>query len=174
MTSASSLRIGTAGRSAHDWHEVHASLRETNERLWAMVAAYQGDPSAIDDDVIKTTPRGANIDIAITETYRVMNTCVYAESVPLRVDDEIWGAFKEQQGEFMSFYRTALRSVEVYREVLQAYSLIRSAAKPRPQPGELQKIRQDKHAYVEERERCIEAVSDFHDKLSAMLKILPS
>ena len=57
MTSASSLRIGTAGRSAHDWHEVHASLRETNERLWAMVAAYQGDPSAIDDDVIKTTPR---------------------------------------------------------------------------------------------------------------------
>ena len=92
----------------------------------------------------------------------------------MRQDGELWEAFREQQNEFLGFYRSALAAIEIYQEVLQAYTLIKDNSKLRPGYGDLESIRQDKRAHVMERADCIEAVSNFHGKFSAMLSILPS
>jgi hypothetical protein len=92
----------------------------------------------------------------------------------MQQDGELWEAFREQQNEFLGFYRSALAAIEIYQEVLQAYTLIKDNSKLRPEYGDLESIRQDKRAHVMERAYCIEAVSNFHGKFSAMLSILPS
>ena len=71
------------------------------------------------------------------------------------------------------FYRSALGAVEIYREMLRAYALLRPAGL-RPQRGDLERVRQDTHAHVAERGECIQAVCDFHGEFSAMLAVLPS
>ena len=101
-----------------------------------------------------------------------MKTRVYAEDSPLRADHDVWAAFEEQKDEFIGFYKAALTALEIYREVLQTYSLVNTAAGPRPQRGDLKRIQRDKQVQVAERTGCIEAVGDFHGKFSGMLTIL--
>jgi hypothetical protein len=56
--------------------------------------------------------------------------------------------------------------------MLQTYSLVNTAAGPRPQRGDLRRIQQDKQVQVAERSGGIDAVGDFHGKFSAMRTIL--
>ena len=50
-----------------------------------------------------------------------MRSRVDAEESSLRADRDVWDAFKEQRSEFIFFYRSALRELETYKEVLMAY-----------------------------------------------------
>ena len=99
-----------------------------------------------------------------------MKAGVYAKDSFPRIGRNLWEAFKEQEDEFVGFYKSAIKALEIYTEVLQTYSLVRGEAAL--QHGDLEGIRQDKHAQVEERNECIEAISDFHGKFSAMLTVL--
>ena len=137
-----------------------------------MVEVYREKPSTLDSSVLDATYGDADVEATITEAYRVMKTRVYTKNSPLRADNDVWEAFNEQKDEFIGFYRSALRALETYKEVLAAYSLLKCESQLRPQHGGLERIRQDKHAQVEERDWCIEAVSDFHGKFSAMLTVL--
>jgi hypothetical protein len=137
-----------------------------------MLEVYEENPSAIDSGLLSTVGRAVDVRAAVTDAYRIMKTQVYAEDSPLRADHDVWAAFEEQKDEFIGFYKSALTALEIYREVLQTYSLVNTAAEPRPQRGDLKRIQQDKQVQVAERTRCIEAVGDFHGKFSAMLTIL--
>ena len=155
-------------------HKLNDELLQISERLSVMVDAYEEKPSTIDIDILNATDCTVDIEAAITKVYRVMKTRVYAEDSPLRADEDVWEAFKEQQDEFIVFYKSALKALDIYKEVLQAYSLVQGKARRRPRHGHLERIRQDKHAHVAERAGCIEAVNDFHSKFSAMLTVLSS
>jgi hypothetical protein len=149
-------------------------LLQISEWLSIVVDAYEEKPSTIDIDILNTTDCAVDIKGAITKVYRVMKTRVYTVDSPLRADEDVWEAFKEQQDEFIGFYKSALKALDIYKDVLQAYSLVRGKARRRPRHGHLERIRQDKHAHVAERAGCIEAVSDFYSKFSAMLTVLSS
>lgn len=153
-------------------HMLNDELRDIDDRLLAMVDAYEEKPSAIDNSVLNAANRDVDIEAAITEAYRIMKDRVYANESLLRGDNDVWEAFKEQQDEFISFYKAALKALETYTEVLKSYRLVQGDATQRPHHGDLELIRQDKHAQVEERNRCIEALTDFQGKFSAMLTIL--
>ena len=147
-------------------------LRGLDEQLRGMLDEYEENPSAIDSGMLSVTRRAMDVQAAITDAYRIMKTRVYAEDSPLRTDHDLWSAFEEQKDEFIGFYKSALTALEIYREVLWTYSLVKTAAEPGPQRGDLKRIQQDKQIQVAERAGCIEAVSDFHGKFSAMLTIL--
>lgn len=152
----------------------HDRLRTLNEELGVMVDACRDEPSDIDSYVLDYAGHTVNVAATIYQIYRIMKAGVFAEDCQMRQDGELWEAFREQQNEFLGFYRSALAAIEIYQEVLQAYTLIKDNSKLRPGYGDLESIRQDKRAHVMERADCIEAVSNFHGKFSAMLSILPS
>jgi len=153
-------------------YKLNDELHELDARLQTMVDAYQEKPSVIDNAILDNTSYAVDVDRVITEVYQIMKTRIYAQDSPLRADTDVWEAFKEQKDEFIDFYKSALRALETYREVLQAYNLMNREASPLLQRGDLERIRQDKRTHVEERERCIKAISEFHGKFSAMLVIL--
>jgi hypothetical protein len=152
--------------------ELKNELRGIEERLRAMLDVYEENPSVIDSGLLSTTDRAVDVRAAVFDVYRTMKTRVYAEDSPLRADHDAWAAFIEQKDEFIGFYKSALTALEIYREVLQTYSLVNMAAEPRPLRGDLKQIQQDKQVQVAERTGCIESVGDFHGKFSAMLTIL--
>jgi hypothetical protein len=169
---AADTRSGGAGDQRAAPGELKDALRGMEERLRAMLEVYEENPSAIDSGLLSTTGRAVDVRAAVIDAYRVMKAQVYAEDSPLRADHDVWAAFEEQKDEFIGFYKSALIALEIYREVLQTYSLVNTAAEPRPQRGDLKRIQQDKQVQVAERTGCIEAVGDFHGKFSAMLTIL--
>jgi hypothetical protein len=173
---APTVKVGgdVATGKADARRKLNDDLREIGERLRIMVDAYQEKPGIIDGDVLNDTDHASDIETTITEVYRIMKTYVYAEDNPLRVDDDLWEASREQKDEFIGFYTSALMALETYREVLRAYSLLKGEAGLRPQRGDLERIRQDEHARVKERARCIEAISHFQGKFSATLTVLCS
>lgn len=164
---------GVIASKADAHGKLNRDLRKIDERLQAMVNAYQEKPSVIDDDVLNAADHISDIETTVTEVYRIMKTRVYAEDSPLRVDNnDLWEASWEQKDEFIDFYKAALMALETYRKILRIYSLLKSEAGPRPQHGDLERIRQDEHAQVKERAGCIEAISDFQRKFSATLSVL--
>jgi hypothetical protein len=171
MTPTSDPGTGVAADQANS-RQLNDLFHLIDARLGAMVEAYQEKPSIIDSSVLDATGDSMNVEATITEAYRIVKTHIYAKDSFLRPASDVWEAFNEQKDEFIGFYRSALRALEIYQEVLAAYSLLHCKAKPEPQHGDLAHIRQDKHAQVAERDRCIEAISDFHGKFSAMLSIL--
>ena len=52
-----------------------------------------------------------------------------------------------------------------------AYDAIKRRSAP-PQPGDLDRIRRDKHVHIEERDACIQALTHFQGKFSAMLAVM--
>jgi hypothetical protein len=172
MTPTGDPHSSVAADQLDDRHKLNSELRAIDDRLRAMVDAYQEKPSAIDGDVLHATSRDVGIEATITETYRMMKVRVYANDSFLQVDKDLRDAFKEQEHEFVGFYKAAIKALETYAEVLETYRLVRREAETRR--GDLERIRQDKHAQVEERDVCIEAISDFHGKFSAMLTVLLS
>ena len=162
----------TAGRAGA--RTLRDELFKLDERLRALVDAYEEKPRTIDSGVLGGTSRGGGVEAAITEVYRVMKRRVFTEESPLRADHDLWEAFKQQQDEFTEFYRYALTAVETHKEVLEHYSLVRDEARRRPRHGDLERLRRDKHAYVAERDECITAVGNFCGKFSAMLTALSS
>ena len=147
-------------------------LLKLDERLRELVDAFEEEPSAIDSGVLGNNSCSGEVETAIMGVYRLVKGRVFSEESPLRVDDEVWEAFKEQQDEFMEFYRCASRAVEIHKEILQYYGLVKDVARLRPRHGDLKRIRRDKCAYMTERDECIAAVSNFFDKFSAMLTAL--
>jgi hypothetical protein len=152
--------------------KLESELRSLDERLRVMLNAYEENPSAIDSGLLSVSDRAVDVEAAVIDAYRIIKTRVYAEDSPLRADHDVWAAFAEQKDEFIGFYRAALTALEIYREVLRTYSLVKTAAEPRPQRGDLKRIQQDKQVQMAERAGCIEAVNDLHGKFSGMLTIL--
>ena len=161
----------SAKRMADTSHEVREELRKADERLRAIVRTYEEKPSAIDSVILGITERTTSVETVVTGTFRLLQARVYAKDSPMRSDRDVWEAFREQKDEFIGFYKSALTALEAYGEVLQAYCAVKRKSVP-PQPGDLERIRQDKHVHLEERAACIEAISDFQAKFSAMLAVL--
>jgi hypothetical protein len=147
-------------------------LRKIEERLRVIVEACQERPSAIDGYILDSANSVISVETTIVQAHRVMNERVYAEDSPLRASSDIWGAFIEQKDEFQAFYVSALKALEIYKEVLLAYNLSKSITKPLLGNGDLERIRQDKRTHVDERQECITTISEFHSKFSAMLAVL--
>jgi hypothetical protein len=147
-------------------------LRDLDERLREMLDVCEEKPGAIDAGLLSDGDRDMDVGAVISNTYRIMKTQVYAEDSPLRADRDVWTAFEEQKDEFIAFYKSARTAVEIYREVLQAYHRAKMTAELVAAPGDLKSLQQDKHVQVAERSGCIEAISDFRGKFSAMLTIL--
>ncbi len=147
-------------------------LHGIDARLRTIVEAYEEMPNIIDSGELSVTDRTRGVEVMVTAVYRTMRSLVYAEDSPLRADRDVWDAFKEQRSEFIFFYRSALRELETYKEVLMAYRQMKDDFRPRPQCGDLEQLRQDTQTLVEARESCIEAISNFHGKFSAMLTVL--
>jgi hypothetical protein len=147
-------------------------LFKLDKRLRELVDAFEEEPDAIDGGVLGNDGCSGEVETAIMGVYRIVKGRVFSEESPLQADNELWEAFREQQDEFMEFYRFALRAVEIHKEILQYYGLVKDVARLRPRHGDLERIRQDKCAYVTERDECITAVSNFCGKFSAMLTAL--
>jgi len=77
---------------------------------------------------------------------------------------DMWDSFKEQEDKFIGFYKSALGTLEVYQEVFRAYRRLKSEGGLQSRRGDLERILQDAHAHIAEREGCIEAISGFRDK----------
>jgi hypothetical protein len=161
-----------AERELDAWYKLRGELREVDQRLRAMLDVYEEKPSRIDCGILASTNRATDIGAVVYDIYWIMKGRVHAEDSPLRIDGDVWEAFKEQEDEFLGFYKSALKALETYTQVLRAYNLVIGKAKLRPQLGDLERIRQDEHTHVEERDQCIEAISDFHGKFSTMLTIM--
>jgi len=152
-----------------DADNVKIALLELGEQLKALVDTYEEKPGVIDMHVLNTTSQAVDVEAMIIKVYRVMKRRVFTDESPLQVDTDLWQAFREQQDEFLEFYKFALNAVEVYKEVLRYYTLVKDGARLYPQHGDLEGIRQDNRAYMAERDDCITAVSNFSGKFSAML-----
>jgi hypothetical protein len=131
-----------------------------------MLDTYEGKPSLFDKAVLETSNRAISVEEAVTEIYQTMKSRVYTEDSPFK-DTEVWEPFRRDKKEFIDFYQSALNSLEVYREILQDYNLL-----SRPQLGEIERKGHDKHAHINERMACIQAVQNFHGKFHALLDIL--
>jgi hypothetical protein len=153
-------------------HKLDRELHEINEQLQVIIDTCQRLPSVIDDYILGSTNGVISIEATIVEAYQVMKTNVYSSDSPLRASSDLWEAFLEQKDEFLGFYTSALNELEVYKEVLQAYNSFRAAAKLLPDRSGLERIRRYKHIHVDERDKCIGAVTDFYGKFSAMLAVL--
>jgi hypothetical protein len=147
-------------------------LREVDERLRVIVEACQEMPSVIDGYILDSANSVISVETTIVQAHQIMKERVYAEDSPLRASSDVWEAFIEQKDEFQAFYVSALKALEIYKEVLRAYNLFKSVTKPLLAKGDLERIRQDKRTHVDERQECITAVSEFHSKFSAMLAVL--
>lgn len=145
-------------------------LRETAALLQVLVDAYQERPSELDRCLLGIADHALDVEATITEIYRLVKKRVYAEDSSLRADSEVWEAFSGEKDEFFDFYKAALKALETYKAVLHAYALMNDDGS-RPRRGDLERIRQDRRALVEERDLCIEAVSHFHGKFSGMLTV---
>jgi hypothetical protein len=152
-----------------DAHDVKDELFKLERWLKALVDTYEERPSAIDRAVSDAAGHAIDVRAAITAAFRTMKNQVFTEESPLRTDNDLWEAFKEQQDEFTAFYRSALNAVETHKELLQHYDVVKEEARLHPQHGDLERMRQDRRAYVEERDECITAVNYFFGKFSAML-----
>jgi len=145
-------------------------LREADERLRLIARMCEERPSAMDSAALYTADIAMDVEVAVTETFDLFDAKVCSEGSPLRSDGDTWEAFREQRDEFVGFYRSILIALEVYREVLQAYRIVKQKSFPL-QRGELKRIQQDKRVHIEERDACIRAFSDFQKKFSAMLAV---
>jgi hypothetical protein len=152
--------------------KLNEELREIDERLQSMLEMYQEKPSVIDRDVLEADNRARNVEVTVTDVYHIMRTRVYSDDCPLKAEIEIWEAFNEQKDEFLYFYRSALKAIESYKEVMRVNSLINSGGRRRSQRGDLERVRQDEHSRIAERFKCIDAVDEFRSKFSAMLTVL--
>jgi hypothetical protein len=160
LTDADSVKIGLLG---------------LGQRLKALADRYEERPGAIDTGFLKPAGRAMDVEATITEVYRVMKSRVFTDESPLRgADFDLWEAFREQQDEFLEFYKHALNAVEVHRETLRYYRLVTDEAWLRPRHGDLEGVWQDNRAYMAERDECIAAISNFSGKFSAMLIALRS
>ena len=149
--------VPTGGRAAADvGQQVREELRKADERLRATVCAYEEKPSAIDDAVLGTADQSTSVEAVITGTFRLLRATMYAEASPMRADRDVLEAFCEQKDEFVGFYRSALTTLESYREIMEAYRAVKRRSVP-PRPGNLERLRRDKHVHVEERDACLEA-----------------
>ena len=104
--------------------------------------------------------------------HQLMRTSVFVEHSPLRAKPSLWDAFMLQEDEFISFYKSARSTLEIYTEVLRAASKRSLAEKGSPKHGDLEKICHDKSVQVRERDSCIEALGHLSGKFSAMLAVL--
>jgi hypothetical protein len=158
-----------------DADNVKIELLGLGQRLKALVDRYEKKPGVIDMDFSDTTVgRTVNVEGTIAEVYRVMKERVFTDDSPLRVDADLWGAFREQQDEFLEFYKHALNAMEVHQEIFRYHRLMMDEARQRPRHGDLEGIRQDNRAYIAQRDECIMAISNFSGKFSAMLIALRS
>jgi hypothetical protein len=164
--------VGHASADQKSFREkLNEELHEIDERLQTMLEMYQEKPSDIDRDVLEVDNRARNIEVTVTDVYHIMRTQVYSDDRLLKADVEVWEAFNEQKDEFVYFYRSALKAIESYKEVMRVNSLIDCGERRRPQRGDLERVRQDEHARIAERFRCIDAVDEFRCKFSAMLTV---
>jgi hypothetical protein len=171
---AATSRAGRSGTAAEtpprdNWPD---DLRRADELLRTIIAVSEEEPRALDSAVLSATGDPENVNAALAAAYRIMKNQVYAADSRLRADGDTWAAFKEQEGEFSGFYRSARNAVEAYAQVLQAYQAVSSSPGARSQHGELKRIRRDKHEQLAERDSCLEALTDFQGKLSAMVSVL--
>jgi hypothetical protein len=166
MTSAPDPNSGVVPDARSD---LKKEFREISERLRAMVDEYDEEPSMIDSGVLIAANNPVNVESAIIRAYKFMNARVYAENSPLRTDGEVWDAFREQRDEFVSFYRSARKALKAFRNVLGTYN----GLKDEPvHHGDLEGVKNDEHTLGNERETCIDAVTDFYGKFTAMLSVL--
>jgi len=148
--------------------DVRAALRLADERLRAMLLAYEECPAVI-DTALGTAAAGPGIERTLTGIFRLLQEQVYTDDNPLRLDDQdSWEAFRGQREEFLGFYASALAAAETYREVLQAHP----AALQRLRPGSLKRVRSDVHVLIGERTACLAAFREFQAKFSGMLTVL--
>lgn len=154
--------------------ELVEELREIGDRLRIAVDAVEENPSSLDRAMLNAPGHVTGIEAVIVDVYRVMKDRVYGSDSSLWTHGDIRDAFKEQEDEFIDFYRSALKALEIYKEVLRAYRFLKDQAVSMPRRGDLQRIRQDEHAHKDERDECIAILCDYRDKYSAMLAILSS
>jgi hypothetical protein len=172
MASQGKVDIGTRAATVGAYSDLVRELRDLDERLRALVEMYEKEPSALDEAIGDSTDNAKKPEEVVTEMYRMMRNGVFAEHSPLRANRDLWEAFTEHQDEFIYFYKSARRALEIYAEVLRVYALIENVHGALPKRGDVKRIRQDKNAQVRERERCIEAIGDLYGKFSAMLAVL--
>jgi hypothetical protein len=151
--------------------QARAELWASSEHLRNRISAYRDQPHAIDDAVLATDDGSLSVEAVIIRAYRLLGHLVYAPGSPLEADQELGEAFRQQEEELVDFYWSALTAVEAYREVLVAYRALKYGC-ALAQRGGLERIRRDKRVQLEERNACLEALTDFHRKFSAMLVVL--
>jgi hypothetical protein len=157
---------------ASSYSDLVGTLRSFDRQLRIMVETYEEIPRAIDEALGDAADNVVNPEKVVIELHRLMRTSVFAEYSPLRANPNLWDAFVQQQDEFISFYKSAYSALEIYAEVLQAYSLRRLTEEKPSKHGGLEKICQDKSVQVRERNSCIEAIGYLYGKFSAMLMVL--
>lgn len=148
------------------------TLRAFDEQLRAMVETYEEIPRALDEALADSAENLVSPEEVLVKLHHKMRTAVFVEHSPLRTNPNLWDAFMQQRDEFISFYRSAHRALEIYAEILQAYSICRLADRTLLQHSDLEEVRQNKSVQVQERDNCIEAIGHLSGKFSAMLTVL--
>jgi hypothetical protein len=151
--------------------QARAELWAAREHLQTRISTYREQPHAIDDAVLAADDGSLSVEVVIVGAYRLLGDLVYTSGSPLGANQELREAFRQQEEELVDFYWSALTAVEAYREVLVAYRALKYGCTP-AQRGGLERIRRDKRVQLEERVACLAALTDFHNKFSAMLAVL--
>ena len=134
-----------------------------------MVNVYDEEPGTIDSGVLSPSSDMVDVEAAIKEAYTMMKSRVHAEDSPLLLADcEVWEALRQQWDEFAGFYRSARGAVTIFKKVLEASSRFTDEVPC----GDLEKVSRDEHALEKERYACIDAVTNFYGKFSAILNEL--
>lgn len=151
------------GRAVPDPYD---DLRKISERLRVMVEEYDEEPSEIDGGVSDEVSDEADVISVVKEAYKLMKGRINDPGSPLRERRGVWAAFNEQQDEFRMFYRTAIRELEILREWLPSYIDLKDQLLSR---GEPRKLLENERVLREQRDNCIDAVTNFYGKFSGML-----
>ena len=155
-------------------HKLDFDLYQIKGQLQVIVEVCEETPSVIDGYVVGSSPSTMDIETMIIGAYRVMKMSIFAEDSQLLASSDIREGLLAQREEFLMFYSSALKELEIYKEVLQAFNLFKSTSRPLSGRGNLELIRENKRTHVDERHQCISAVSNFYGKFSAMLAALDS
>jgi hypothetical protein len=157
---------------ASPYSDLVRTLRSFDRHFRANLESYEEIPRTLDEALANVAENAVNPEELLEELHCLMRTSVFADHSPLRANPSVWDAFKQQHDEFICFYRPARHGLEIYAEVLRAYSRSRLVKKESLQHGYIERICQEKSTQVLTRNRCIESIRHLSDKFSAMITVL--
>jgi hypothetical protein len=160
-----------AGDPGDARQKLKQDLARLENRLLTMITKYRAKSSAIDSN-LDANDKTMDVEVTVADIYELMDSRVYSADNPLQLNETLREAIEDQRDDFDELHTSAETAIEAYKVILRSYNILKGSSLPRPERGDIPEIKDDVHTLIDDRIACIKAITDFHGKYFAMLKIL--